>query len=78
MTGDENSLQNKVWPLENPQNFVKPLLQILHIFLIPAGNSTSFLINPRKFFMLFLQYPLKFHVLNLLTLVFFTGIAHLH
>ena len=36
-------------------------------------NSTSFLINPWKFHMLFLQYPWKFYILTLL--FFFSGIA---
>ena len=31
---------------------------------LPFGNSTSFLVNPRKSHMLFLWYPCKFHILN--------------
>ena len=34
-------------------------------FLVTLGNSTSFLLNPWKFRMLFLWYPLKSHILNL-------------
>ena len=41
-------------PLEIPHYF----------FLVTLGNSTSFLINPWKFHMLFLWYPWKFHILN--------------
>ena len=33
-------------------------------FLYTPGNSTSFLIDPWNFHMLFLQYPWKFHVFN--------------
>ena len=38
-------------------------------------NSTSFLINPWKFHMLFLWYPWKFPILNPTCLDFFCGIA---
>ena len=34
------------------------------LLLITLGNSTSFLINPWKFHMLFLWYPWKFHIHN--------------
>ena len=34
------------------------------LFLNTPGNSTSFLIDPWNFQMLFLQHPWKFHVLN--------------
>ena len=74
----ENSRQNKAQPLlDMPQNCVKSLGNSkpknkdpwpwkFHIIFSwsPFGNSTSFLINPSKFRMLFLWYPLKFHILN--------------
>ena len=41
-------------PLEIPHYF----------FLVTLGNSTSFLINPWKFHMLFLGYHWEFHILN--------------
>ena len=44
----------KLGPLEIPHYF----------FLITLRNSTSFLINPLKFHMLFLWYLRKFHILN--------------
>ena len=40
-------------------------MEILHEFFSNTpGNSTSFLIDPWHFHMVFLQYPWKFHVLN--------------
>ena len=55
-------------------------LEIPHyFFLATPGNSTSLLINPRKFHMLFLWYTRKFHILNPPSpsplFVFFSGIA---
>ena len=41
-------------PLEIPHEF----------FLLNPGNSTSFLINTRKFCILFPWYPWKFHILK--------------
>ena len=69
-----NSGENKFSPLETLQNCVTdtPLeiprpktktlpMEIPHgFFLKTLGNSTSFLIGPRNFHMLFLQYPCKF------------------
>ena len=47
-------------------------MEILHnFFLNTPGNSTSFLIDPLNFHMLFLQYPQIFHVLNSPCLDFF-------
>ena len=52
-----------------------PGLEILHyFFLITLGNSTSFLINPCKFHMLFLWHPWKFHILKPPVWIF-SGIA---
>ena len=65
-----NSRQNKAPSLEIPQNYVTNLyyipwkfrgrnprsLEIPHdFFLVISGNSTSFLINPQKFHMQYLQ-----------------------
>ena len=52
-----------------------PWLEIPHyFFLVTLGNSTLFLINPWKFYMLFLWqfdwYSWKFHILNPSCLVF--------
>ena len=49
-------------------------------FLVTLGNSPLFIINPRKFHMLFLWYPWKLHILNILNppplpLSIFSGIA---
>ena len=70
-----NSRQNKVQPLDIPQNCVKSLgnskaknkdSRKFHItFLVTLGNSTLFIINPWKFHMLFLWYPWKLHILNI-------------
>ena len=58
------TLQNCVTdsPLEIPRPKTKTLpMEIPHgFFLKTLGNSTSFLIGPRNFHMLFLQYPCKF------------------
>ena len=55
----------------NPQNCVKPYSEIPDdIFLIIPRDSTTFLINPWKFCLLFLQYPWKFHIFNPLNLNF--------
>ena len=81
-----NSRQNKAQPLDIPQICVRSLwkfqgqkqrpLEIPHYFFLGNhGNSTSFLINPWKFHMLFLWYPLKFHILNPLVWIF-SGITH--
>ena len=35
-----------------------------YFFLVTLGNSTSFLINPQKFHVVFLCYPWKFHILS--------------
>ena len=51
-------------PLEIPHDF----------FLITPENSALLLIKTQKIHLLFLQYPLKFHILNPLYL-FFSGIA---
>ena len=45
-----------------------------YTFLITSENSTFFLINPRKFLLLFLQYPWEFHILYP-PFCFFSGIA---
>ena len=42
-----------------------------YLFLVTLWNSTSFLINPWKFHMLFLWYPWRFHILNPTCLIFF-------
>ena len=62
--------------LEVPRPKTKtPGLEILHyFFLITLGNSTSFLINPCKFHMLFLWHPWKFQILKLPVWIF-SGIA---
>ena len=64
----------KISPLENMKNCVALLgnlkvenqdpLKLQDFFLYTPGNSTSFLIQPLNFYMFFLQYPGKFHVLN--------------
>ena len=68
-----NSRQNKVQPLDIPQNCARSLgiprpKTKIHgnstFFLVTLGNSTLFLINPLKFHMLFLWYPWKLHILN--------------
>ena len=66
----------------DPLEILRPKTKTLEIphyfFLVTPGNSTSLLINPRKFHMLFLWYPRKSHILNppsLLPLFFFSGIA---
>ena len=43
-------------------------------FLVTPSKSTSFLINPWKFYMLFLWYPWKICILNP-PVLFFSGIA---
>ena len=48
-----NFLGKKQRPLEIPYYF----------FSVTLGNSTSFLINPWKFHMIFLRCPWKFHIL---------------
>ena len=57
--------------LEIPRQKQKTLEILSYFFLVTLGNSTSFLINPWKFHMLFPWYPWKFHILNLLFLDFF-------
>ena len=42
-------------------------------FLITSGNSTLFLIKPRKFLLQFLQYPWEFHMFNLLFVFFWNS-----
>ena len=70
-----NSSQNKLSPLEIPQNCVITLwkfqgqkpkpMEIPHdFFLNTFRNSTLFLIEPQNFHMLFLQHYWKCHVLN--------------
>ena len=63
----------------NPWKFQgqKPApMEIRHyFFFITTGNSTSFLINPWKFHMLFPHYPRNFHAHNLPVWIF-SGIAH--
>ena len=65
-TSSPEILQN-CYKLSKFQAKQKPRpLEISHdFFLITPENSTSFLIEPWNFYMLFLQYPWKFHVLNL-------------
>ena len=65
-TSSPEILQN-CYKLSKFQAQQKPRpLEISHdFFLITPENSTSFLIEPWNFYMLFLQYPWKFHVLNL-------------
>ena len=73
-----NSRQSKVPPLEIPQIFLTSLGNSkvknqetktpgnsTNFSLVALGNSTSFLINPWKFHMLFVWYHCKFHILNL-------------
>ena len=52
--------------LQIPRSKAKdPWMEIPHqFFLRTPRNSTSFLIHPWNFHMLFLQYSLKFHVLD--------------
>ena len=52
--------------LEIPTGQKQRLLGIPYYFFLVSllGNSTSFLINPWKFHMLFLWYPWKFHILS--------------
>ena len=69
-----NCRQKNAQTLDNPQNCVKSLgnskaknndpWKFHIIFSVILGNSTSFLINPRKLQMLFLWYPSKFHILK--------------
>ena len=60
---------------DNPRKFQdqksRPIEIPHYFFLNTPGNSTSFLIDPWNFHVLFLKYPWKFHVLNPLCLDFF-------
>ena len=51
-------------PLEVSRPKIKTPVIPHYFFLVTLGNSTSFLINPWKFHMLFLWYHWKFHILN--------------
>ena len=85
-----NSRHNKTQHLDIPHNCVRsvgnskfknkdPLEIQLYFFLVTLGNSTLFLIiSPiRKFCMLFLWYPWKFHIMNPPVCIF-SGIVELH
>ena len=52
----------------------KPLKISHYFFFITSGDSTSFLMTPWNFHILFFQYPWKFHVLNAPVWIFY-GIA---
>ena len=71
-----NSRQNKAQPLDCwifhkivvdllqfPRQKQRPLEIPYYFFSVTLGNSTSFLINPWKFHMIFLRCPWKFHIL---------------
>ena len=60
--GNSANLCNTPWKFQSQ----KPrLMEIPHYFFLNTpGISTSFLVDPWNFHMLFLQDPRKFHVLN--------------
>ena len=59
------SLRNSKVKNQNPWKFH------MSFYLNTHGKSASFSIDPWNFYILFLQYPWKFHVLNPTCLVFF-------
>ena len=76
-----NSIQNKAPRIKIPNNFVRllgnskgknhDLSKFHYFFSVTLGNCTSFLINPWKFHMLFLWYPLEIPTPQLPCLDFF-------
>ena len=62
-------------PLEIPRPKAKTWEILNYFFLVTLGNSTSFLIKPWKFHMLFLWYSWKFHIMGP-PICTFSGIAH--
>ena len=73
-SGNSTKLCYILWKLQaqKPRPKTKRPGEITHcFFLVTPGNSTSFLINPWKFHMLFRWYSWKLHILNPPCLVFF-------